>query len=233
MLVSPNKNFSSYRVFTSVFFRDLTVYFRYRGSWINPLFFILVVITLFSLGFGADNQALRVYSPSIIWVTALLAVLLSLDSLFKTDFDDGSVEQLILSSQSLYLSVLAKILAHWFVTGFPIVLATPLISLMLGVSFEVLPELSLGLLLGTGILSFIGAIGASLTVSLASGGLLLSLLSMPLYVPAMIFGVQYLQDAIAGWPLMPSLSMLIGLLLAAVVLSPLAIMAGLKLSVEA
>ena len=84
------------------------------------------MITLFSLGFGADNQALRVYSPSIIWVTALLAVLLSLDSLFKTDFDDGSLEQLILSSQSLYLSVLAKILAHWFVTGFPIVLATPL-----------------------------------------------------------------------------------------------------------
>ena len=158
---------------------------------------------------------------------------LSLDSLFKSDFDDGSLEQLILSSQSLYLSVLAKILAHWFVTGFPIVLATPLISLMLGVSFEVLPELSLGLLLGTGILSFIGAIGASLTVSLASGGLLLSLLSMPLYVPAMIFGAQYLQDAISGWPLMPSLSMLIGLFLAAVVLSPLAIMAGLKLSVEA
>ena len=233
MLVSANKNFSSYRVFTAIFFRDLTVYFRYRGSWINPLFFILIVITLFSLGFGADNQALRVYSPSIIWVTALLAVLLSLDSLFKTDFDDGSLEQLILSSQSLYLSVLAKILAHWFLTGLPIVLATPLISLMLGVSFEVLPEVSLGLLLGTGILSFIGAIGASLTVSLASGGLLLSLLSMPLYVPAMIFGVQYLQDAIAGWPLMPSLSMLIGLLLAAVVLSPLAIMAGLKLSVEA
>ena len=233
MLVSANENFSSYRVFTAIFFRDLTVYFRYRGSWINPLFFILVVITLFSFGFGADNQALRVYSPSIIWVTALLAVLLSLDSLFKTDFDDGSLEQLILSSQSLYLSVLAKILAHWFVTGFPIVLATPLISLMLGVSLEVLPELSLGLLLGTGILSFIGAIGASLTVSLASGGLLLSLLSMPLYVPAMIFGAQYLQDAIAGWPLTPSLSMLIGLLLAAVVLSPLAIMAGLKLSVEA
>ena len=233
MLVSANEHFSSYRVFTAILFRDLTVYFRYRGSWINPLFFILVVITLFSLGFGADSQTLRVYSPSIIWVTALLAVLLSLDSLFKTDFDDGSLEQLILSSQSLYLSVLAKILAHWFVTGLPIVLATPLISLMLGVSFEVLPEVSLGLLLGTGILSFIGAIGASLTVSLASGGLLLSLLSMPLYVPAMIFGVQYLQDAIAGWPLMPSLSMLIGLLLAAVVLSPLAIMAGLKLSVEA
>ena len=122
MLLSANENFSSYRVFTAIFFRDLTVYFRYRGSWINPLFFILVVITLFSLGFGADNQALRVYSPSIIWVTALLAVLLSLDSLFKTDFDDGSLEQLILSSQSLYLSVLAKILAHWLVTGFPIVL---------------------------------------------------------------------------------------------------------------
>ena len=104
---------------------------------------------------------------------------------------------------------------------------------MLGVSFEVLPEMALGLLLGTGILSFIGAIGASLTVSLASGGLLLSLLSMPLYVPVMIFGAHYLQDAIAGWPLMPSLSMLIGLLLAALVLSPLAIMAGLKLSVEA
>ena len=160
MLTPEKEQFSSYRVFTAVFIRDLTVYFRYRGSWINPLFFILVVITLFSLGFGADSQALRVYSPSIIWVTALLAVLLSLDSLFKTDFDDGSLEQLILSSQSLYLSVLAKILAHWFVTGLPIVLATPLISLMLGVSFEVLPEMALGLLLGTGILSFIGAIAA-------------------------------------------------------------------------
>ncbi len=224
---------SSFGVFAAVFFRDLTIYFRYRGSWINPLFFILMAITLFALGIGADSKAVLAYSPSIIWVIALLAVLLSLDSLFKSDFDDGSLEQLLLSSQSLYLAVLAKTLAHWFVTGLPIVIATPLLSLMLGISVDIAPQMGLGLLLGTGILSFIGAIGASLTVSLGSGGLLLSLLSMPLYVPAIIFGSQYIQDAINGWPLMPSLSMLIGLFLAAMVLSPLAIIGGLRLSVEA
>lgn len=233
MTLYKDRHFSSVNIFKAIFLRDLSVYFRYRGSWINPLFFILMVITLFSLGLGANSQALLAYSPSIVWVLALLAVLLSLDSLFKSDFDDGSLEQLLLSSQSLYLTVLAKIFAHWFVTGLPIVIATPLLGLMLGISFQIMPEMALGLMLGTGILSFIGAIAASLTLSLASGGLLLSLLSLPLYVPVIIFGAQFLQDAIAGWPLMPSLFMLIGLLFAAIVLSPLAIIGGLKLSVEA
>ncbi|MDB2409466.1 heme exporter protein CcmB [Pseudomonadales bacterium] len=219
-----------FAAFNALLLRDLRVYFRYRGTWLNPLVFVLMVITLFTLGIGPDPSALSNHAAGIIWVVALLGIMLSLDALFRADYDDGSLEQLLLSPQPLYLSVLAKILAHWFITGLPIVLASPLYSLMLGIPFSAVPALAVGLLFGSGILSFIGAIGAALTVSLRSGGLLIALLTLPLYVPAIIFGSQFVESAIEGWPLMPTFSMLLGLLIGAMVLSPLAIIGGLRLS---
>ena len=219
-----------FTAFNALLLRDLRVNFRYRGTWLNPLVFVLMVITLFTLGIGPDPSALSQYASGIIWVVALLGIMLSLDALFRADYDDGSLEQLLLSPQPIYLAVLAKVFAHWFITGLPIVLASPLYSLMLGIPKEVIPVLAFGLLLGTGILSFIGAIGASLTVSLRSGGLLIALLTLPLYVPAIIFGSQFVQSAIEGWPLMPTLSMLLGLLIGAIVLAPIAIIGGLRLS---
>ena len=222
-----------FKSFNALFIRDLRVYFRNRGTWLNPLVFVLMVITLFTLGIGPDPTALAEHSAGIIWVVALLGIMLSLDALFRADFDDGSLEQLLLSAEPLYLTVLAKIFAHWLVTGLPIVLATPLYSLMLGIPGKALPVLALGLFIGSGILSFIGSIGAALTVSLRSGGLLIALLTLPLYVPVIIFGSQFVQSAIDGWALIPTLSMLIGLLIGAAVLAPLAVIGGLRLSIDA
>ncbi|MBT5923238.1 MAG: heme exporter protein CcmB [Cellvibrionales bacterium] len=226
----PQAEAALFVAFNALLIRDLHVYFRSRGTWLNPLVFVLMVITLFTLGIGPDPSALSNHASGIIWVVALLGIMLSLDALFRADFDDGSLEQLLLSPQPLYLAVLAKVLAHWFITGLPIVLASPLYSLMLGIPADVIPVLALGLLVGSGILSFIGAIGASLTVSLRSGGLLIALLTLPLYVPAIIFGSQFVQSAIEGWPLMPTFSMLLGLLIGAIVLAPIAIIGGLRLS---
>ena len=219
-----------FTAFYALLQRDLRVYFRYRGTWLNPLVFVLMVITLFTLGIGPDPSALSQYASGIIWVVALLGIMLSLDALFRADYDDGSLEQLLLSPQPMYLAVLAKVFAHWFITGLPIVLASPLYSLMLGIPADIITILAFGLFLGTGILSFIGAIGASLTVSLRSGGLLIALLTLPLYVPVIIFGSQFVHSAIEGWPLMPTLSMLLGLLIGAIVLAPIAIIGGLRLS---
>ena len=217
----------------SIFTRDVKVYFRNRSAWLNPLLFVLLAITLFSLGLGPDQAKLSASAPGIMWVVALLGVLLSLDLLFRSDYDDGSLEQLILSPASLYFAVIAKVVAHWLVTGLPMILATPLFILMLGMPISIMPTLALGLALGSGILSFLGAIGASLTVSLRSGGLLIALLILPLYIPVIIFGARMIQDSIAGWSVVPSLAMLAGLLVAAITMAPLAIVGGLKLSVDA
>lgn len=232
MAAEINSEKPVFAIFIALFRRDLKVYFRYRGSWLNPLIFVLLVITLFTLGIGPDPAVLASHTAGILWVVALLGILLSMDALFRADYDDGSLEQLMLSADPLYLAILAKVFAHWLVTGLPIVLATPLYALMLNIPAQALPMLAIGLFIGTGVLSFIGAIGAALTVSLRSGGLLIALLTLPLYVPVIIFGSQFVQSAIEGWSTMPSLSMLAGLLIGAMALAPLAIIGGLRLSID-
>jgi len=217
----------------AVFTRDVRVYFRNRSAWLNPLLFVLLAITLFALGIGPDPAKLGASAPGIMWVVALLGIMLSMDLLFRADFDDGSLEQLLLSPASLYFNVIAKVAAHWLVTGLPLILATPLFVIMLGLSSAILPTLALGILLGSGILSFLGAIGAALTVSLRSGGLLIALLILPLYTPVIIFGARMIQDAIDGWTVMPAMAMLSGMLVAAIVLAPLAIAAALRFSIDA
>ncbi len=221
-----------FSIFYALLVRDFHVYFRHRGAWLNPLTFIFMVILLFTLGIGPNATTLTANAAGIIWVVALLGIMLSLDALFRADYDDGSLEQLLLSPEPLYLPVMAKVLAHWVVTGLPIVVASPLFSLMLGISGKAIPALALGLLLGSGVLSFLGAIAASLTVSLRSGGLLIALLILPMYVPVIIFGSQFVQSAIEGWPLTATLSMLVALLIGSAVLAPLAIIGGLRMSID-
>ncbi len=218
--------------FIALFWRDLQVYSRSRGAWLNPLLFILLSITLFAFGMDPDSTGLTRHAAGVVWVVALLGIMLSLESIFRSDYDDGSLEQMLLSPEPLYFLVLAKSLAHWLVCAFPMILASPLLILMTGLPMSILPELAISLLLGTGTLCFLGAIGAALTVSLRSGGLLLALIILPLYVPVIIFGARYLQGAIDGISVPGALLMLMGLLIAAITLAPLAIIGGLKISVD-
>ena len=219
-------------VFCALLRRDLRLYARHRGVWLNPLLFALMVILLLVLGIGPEPSLLRDSAAGIIWVVALLGMMLSLELLFRSDFDDGSLEQLLLCGDSLYLAVSGKILAHWLITGVPMMLASPLFCLLLDLPQSVVPALALSLLLGSGSLSFLGAIAAALTVSLRGGGLLLALLILPLYIPVIIFGSQFIDSVIHGGPTLATLSMLLGLLLAAASLAPLAVIGGMRISVE-
>ena len=205
--------------------------FRRPAELANPLVFFAIVIALFPLAVGPESQLLQSISPGLIWVAALLAVLLSLDGLFRSDFEDGSLEQWVVSPHSLALLVLAKVLAHWLFSGLALVLLAPLLGLMLGMPASALPVLLVSLLLGTPILSLLGAVGAALTVGLKRGGLLLALLILPLYIPVLILGSGALQAALQGLPASGYLLWLSSLTALAVTLAPFAIAAGLKISV--
>ena len=179
--------------------RDLLLAYRRRGEAASPLVFFIMVSTLIPLGISPESARLAEIAPGIIWVMALLATLLSTDGLFASDYQDGSLEQLLISPQMLAMPVLGKITAHWMVTGLPLTLASPLMGVMLSLPEEGYVPMVVSLALGTGCLSLIGAVGAALTVSLRKGGLLLSLLVMPLYMPVIIFGSATVQSAIDGF----------------------------------
>jgi heme exporter protein B len=195
------------------------------------LFFILVV-SLFPLGIGPSPQLLATIAPGVIWVAALLATLLSMERLFRSDFEDGALEHLLLSPHSLPLLVLAKVSAHWLVTGLPLLLVSPLLGVLLQLPASAIRALPLTLLLGTPALSLIGAIGVALTVSLRRGGVLLTLLVLPLYVPVLIFGTAAVAAAGAGLPTTGQLALLGALLALALTLAPLATAAGLRIGVD-
>lgn len=173
-------------MFISVLRRELKIAFRKGAEIVNPLWFFLIVITLFPLGIGPEPQLLARIAPGIVWVAALLASLLSLERLFRDDFYDGSLEQLLLLPTPLPLTVLGKVCAHWVVTGLPLLVLSPLVALLLSLDVNTAIAMGLTLLLGTPTLSFIGAIGVALTVGLRKGGVLLSLLVLPLYIPVLI-----------------------------------------------
>ncbi|MCV6615927.1 MAG: heme exporter protein CcmB [Cellvibrionaceae bacterium] len=212
--------------------RDLKLVARNRGELANPLVFFLVVITMVPLGVSPSPSVLATLAPGMIWVVALLATLLSLDGLFRSDFDDGTLEQLLISPQSAYINVIAKLLVHWLSTGLALTLVAPLLGVMMSLPEAGYAPLLLSLLLGTGSLSLIGGIGAALTVSLRKGGLLLSLIIMPLYVPVLIFGASAVRAAIEGFAYNTQLAVLGALLALALVLAPLAIAGALKMSVN-
>jgi heme exporter protein B len=192
----------------------------------------LIVVTLFPIGVSPEPQFLAQLAPGLLWVAALLSTLLSMESLFKADFEDGSLEQLLLSPQPLFMVVLAKVFAHWLMSGLALTLVAPILAIMLFLPFEGMPGLMLSLLLGTPTLSLIGAIGAALTVGLRRGGVLISLLVLPLYIPVLIFGSSAVQAAITGLPLGGYFALLGALLALALALAPLATGAALRISVS-
>ncbi len=218
-------------VFTLLLMREARLLFRRPAELANPLVFFAVVIALFPLAVGPESQQLRNLSPGLLWVAALLAVLLSLDGLFRSDFEDGSLEQWVVSPHPLSLLVLAKVVAHWLFSGLALVLLSPLLALMLGLPAHCVPVLLLSLLLGTPVLSLLGAVGAALTVGLKRGGLLLALLILPLYIPVLILGTGALQASLQGLPAAGQLLWMASLTALAVTLAPFAIAAGLKISI--
>ncbi|ASF45394.1 heme exporter protein CcmB [Methylovulum psychrotolerans] len=218
--------------FFAIIRRDLILALRRRSEIANPLFFFVLVITLFPLGVGARPQLLQAIAPGIIWVSALLAAMLSLDSLFRSDFDDGSLEQLLLSPHPVSVLILGKVFAHWLVTGLPLLLIAPLLAVFLGMPNQALGVLLLTLLLGTPVLSLIGAIGVALTVGLRRGGMILSLLVLPLYVPVLIFASNAVTMAATGLPVVAQLNILAAILLLALTLAPWPTAAALKMSVS-
>ena len=199
----------------------------------NPLLFFAMVVALFPLGLGPAPAQLASFAPGILWIIALLSNLLTSDAVFRSDFDDGSLEQLLLSPQPLYLSVLAYIAAHWLITGLLLALVSPLFALMLNLPAGAIGSLVASLLLGTAVLSLLGGIGAALTVGLKRGGMLISLLILPLYMPVLIFGSAAVKAAVSGAPVGPYLALLGAMLSLAIALAPLAVAAGLRISIDA
>lgn len=212
--------------------RDLLLAMRQRAELVNAVLFYSFIVVLFPLAIGAKADLIAKVAPAIIWVAALLSVLLSIDRTFRSDFEDGTLEQLILSAHPLSLLVLGKILAHWLVSGVPLLVLTPLLTLFLGLDAGSIKILMLTLLLGTPVLSAVGAIGVALTVGLRRGGILLALLVLPMYVPVLIFSTVMVEHANSGLPIRADLSMLIAFLILAITLAPLPTAAALKVSVS-
>lgn len=218
--------------FLALLRRDLLLAFRHRGELANPLLFFIIVASLFPLGVTPETDVLRTMAPGVIWVAALLATLLSLESIFRSDFDDGALEQMLLSPHPLPVLVLAKVLAHWLVTGVPILLLGPVLGILLALPGPSLSALFFTLLLGTPVLSLVGSIGVALTVGLRRGGALLSLIILPLYIPLLIFAANAVGAAAAGLPINGQLYFLAALLLLSLSLSPLATAAALRISMS-
>jgi heme exporter protein B len=212
--------------------RELLLALRSPGDVINPLMFFVISISLFPLGGGADTDFLSGIASGVIWVTALLAIMFSMDSLFRADYEDGSLEQLLMSPQPLYFLLLAKVFSHWLLSCLPIIILAPLFAEMLAMPDAGRMPLVLGLLVGTPILCLLGAIGMGLTVGLSRSGLLLAVLILPLYIPVLVFGTGMVQAAMGSLPYTGLLALLGALLIAAICLSPLAIGAALRISVN-
>ncbi len=212
--------------------RDLVLLLRRRSEVLNPLVFFALVITLFPIGISPDPALLATIAPGLLWVAALLAALLSLDGLFRSDYEDGSLEQLLLSPQPLPALALAKVAVHWLLTGLPLALMAPVLGIMLSLPAGSYLVLALSLALGSASLSLIGAIGAALTVGLSRGGVLLSLLVLPLYIPVLIFGAGAVQAAILGAGVSAHLAILGALLAVALIFAPWAIAASLRISIN-
>jgi len=220
------------QVMLSVLKREVALGMRQKGEVLTPLMFFMVVASLFPLGVGAESNLLLRMAPGVLWVSALLAAMLSLQRMFSTDYADGSLEQMVLSSTPLGLLVLAKALAHFLVSGLPLVLIAPVLGIQFGLDGRGLGLLVLTLLLGTPTLSLIGSIGAALTLGVRGAGALLSLLILPLYIPVLIFGAGAVEADAAGLGIGGHLSLLAALLVLSLFFSPMATSAALRISLE-
>lgn len=212
--------------------RDMRVAWRRRSDAFATLVFFVMVVSLFPLGVGPEPQLLRTMAPGVLWVAAMLASMLSLPRLFADDYSDGTLEQMLLSAQSLGLLVMGKTLAHWIVSGLPLVLLSPVLALQFDLSATSTGVLALSLLLGTPVLSLVGSIGAALTVGLRGSGVLLSLLVLPLSIPVLIFGAGAVEAHNAGLGVSGHFSLLGALLIVAAVAAPWVAAAALRISME-
>ncbi|MFA5826460.1 MAG: heme exporter protein CcmB [Gallionellaceae bacterium] len=212
--------------------RDLLLAMRRRADVLTTLVFFVMVVSLFPLGVGPELDMLRKMAPGVVWVAALLASMLSLGRMFSADYLDGTLEQMLLAPQSLSMLVLGKILAHWMLSGLPLVLMAPVLGLQFDMSPQALWVLILVLLLGTPILSMIGAIGAALTLGLRGGGVLVSLLVLPLCIPVLIFGTGAVEAVSTGMTIVPHVALLGALLLLALVFTPWVTAQALRISME-
>ncbi|MFZ5755947.1 MAG: heme exporter protein CcmB [Pseudomonadota bacterium] len=215
--------------FAAVFRRDLALAWHARGDLVNPLGFYLMVVALFPLGMSPEPALLAQIGPGLVWVAALLAVLLSLESLFRADRDDGSLEQMLMSPQPLPLLVLARVAAHVLTVGLPLVIVTPVLAVMLGIDGDARVALLGSLLLGVPVLCMVGAIGAALTAGIARGGMLVALIVLPLYVPVLVFGAGAAWSAAIGMPYAGQLAVLGALLALSTALAPFAIAGALRI----
>lgn len=212
--------------------RDLILAYRRRGEMVTPLIFFVMITALFPFGLNPDPRLLRTLAPSVVWVAALLAGLIGQESLFKSDYEDGTLELLVLSPVPLELAVFLRVSTHWLVTGFTLVILAPVMGMLLDYPVSALGTLVAGLLLGTPVLSLLGAIGAALTVGLRRSGLLLPILILPLTVPVLIFGATTAARAANGEPVAAPLYFLSAMLVLAVTLAPFAIAGALRVSLE-
>ena len=225
-------NPSSLLMFRSVVARDLMLAWRRRSDVFATLFFFVIVVSLFPLGIGPETQLLRSIAPGVVWVAALLASMLSLGRMFANDEQDGTLEQLLLTPQPLYLVVLGKTLAQWLVSEVPLILVAPLLGMQFSLPSETLVVLVVTLLIGTPVLSLVGSIGAALTLGLRGANVLIALLILPLYIPVLIFGAGAVDASISGGDVAANIYLLAALLVVSLVFAPWATSAALRISME-
>lgn len=222
----------SVAIFFTVLRRDMTLAFRRKADVLTTLFFFVIVVSLFPFGVGPETNQLRTMAPGILWVAALLASMLSLGRLFSLDYLDGTLEQMLLGAIPLGMIVIAKVIAHWLVSGLPLVLCAPVLGIMFDLPPDQLLVLTVSLLIGTPVLSLVGAVGAALTLGLRGGGVLVSLLVLPLYVPVLIFGAGAVGAQAAAIGAQSHLLLLSAFLVVSSLFAPWAAAAGLRISVE-
>jgi heme exporter protein B len=212
--------------------RDLLIAFKRKNDILNPFMFFVIVVSLFPLAISPEPSKLAEISAGVVWIAVLLSAMLSMDSLFRADFEDGSLEMLLLSPHPLFFLVLAKNLSHWLVSGLPVVLASPLLGYMLNLPSASYTTLFLSLLIGTPTLSLIGSIAVALTVGLGSRGLILAVITLPFSVPVLIFGTLAVQASATGLPAGGYLALMLALLAGSLSLAPLTSAAALRISVS-
>jgi heme exporter protein B len=223
---------TTFQAFKATLKRDLLIAYKRKNDMVNPFMFFLIVASLFPIGISPDPDRLAEIASGVLWISALLASLLAMDNLFRSDYEDGSLEQLLLSPHPLYFLVLAKNISHWLVSGLPVALVSPLVAYMLNLPSESYFTLFITLLIGTPVLSLLGSIGVALTVGLGSRGLILAVITLPMSVPVLIAGTLTVQQTLNGASLAGYLAILAAMLFAAVSFAPLASAAALRISVN-
>ncbi|WP_019676462.1 heme exporter protein CcmB [Arsukibacterium perlucidum] len=212
--------------------RELRLLARQKADWLNPILFFIIVLSLFPLGVGPEPNMLRIIAPGVIWIAALLSVLLAAERLFKDDYRNGVIEQLVAGRQSLLPFVLAKTFANWLSTGLPLLVLSPVVALLLGLGQAELGAMALTLLLGTPLLSLLSVLGSALTMAADKGGILLALLILPLYIPLLIFASSAIEAASMGLGYQGQLAILLAMLLLALALVPMAVTSALRINVS-